>query len=372
MEKLKFCWLIGLMVALPIRAETGVTDQEIILGQSAALTGPAAELGKQFRDGAASYFKIVNAAGGINGRQIKLVSLDDGYEPERAVLNTKKLISETKVFGQFGYVGTPTSNAALPLVTEARVPFFGAFTGAESLRTPMNHYVFNVRASYKNETQAIVDFIPAPSAQRLAVIYQNDAYGQAGLTGITEALAKVNLKPAVSASVERNSVDVAKAVETVAKAKPAVLVIISAYASSAAITRAIQRINPDIKIWNVSFVGSQALSAELGESGRGVGISQVVPFPWDGANNIALEHRDAHGLANVSFTSLEGYIAAKALVEGLKKAGKNLTREGFIKALETSGPMNLGGFVLKYTPTDHTGSKFVDLSMIGKAGKFVH
>src|SRR5512146_302620 len=190
----------------------GVTESEVVLGQSAAMTGPAGQLGKDMRTGAMLYFDHVNAHGGVNGRRIVLKTLDDGYEPPRAVANTRKLIDEDKVFALFGYVGTPTSMAALPVFTQAKVPFVGAFTGAEGLRNPVNPYVFNVRASYFDETEAIVRHLTAMSIDRIAIFYQNDAYGQAGLAGVERAMKKRNLQLVARATVERNTVDVAKAV----------------------------------------------------------------------------------------------------------------------------------------------------------------
>lgn len=364
--------LTGALISMSSYAENGVTAQEIVLGQSAPLTGPAAELGKQFKAGAESYFKGLNSAGGVNGRRIRLVSIDDGYNPEQTAINTKKLLEVDKVFSLFGYVGTPTSNAAIPFAIEAKVPFFGAFTGAESLRKPVNRYVFNVRASYMDETQAIVDFVQPSLKAKIGVVYQNDAYGQAGLAGVRQALAKLNLKPLVETTVERNSVDVAKAVADVLKTKPNFVIIISTYKTSAAVTVDIHRKSPEIGVWNVSFVGGQALSAELGDNGQGIGISQVVPPPVGGFSVIATEHRMAYGAEAVTSTTLEGYIAARAFVEGLKRSGKSPTREGFITALESAGTLNLSGFLLKYSPTDHSGSKFVDLSMISRAGKVIN
>ena len=212
----------------------GVTDTQIVLGQSVALSGPAQELGKDMQLGASLYFNEVNAKGGVNGRRIVLKTVDDGYEPARAAENTRKLIAEEKVFALFGYVGTPTSAASLPIFTEAKVPFVGAFTGAELLRSPFNRYIFNVRASYFDETEQIVQHLTAMSIDRIAVFYQNDAYGQAGLAGVERALKKRNLQVAAKGTVERNTVDVAKSVAEIRKADPQAVVMISAYKSCAA------------------------------------------------------------------------------------------------------------------------------------------
>ncbi|MGE0357379.1 MAG: ABC transporter substrate-binding protein [Burkholderiales bacterium] len=351
----------------------GVTDTQIVLGQSVALTGPAQQLGKDMQLGASLYFNVVNAKGGVNGRRIVLKTLDDGYESNRAAENTRKLVNEEKVFALFGYVGTPTSAASLPIFTEAKVPFVGPFTGAELLRTPLNRYIFNVRASYYDETEAIVQHLTAMSVDKIAVFYQNDAYGQAGLAGVERALAKRKLQVAAKGTVERNTVEVAKAVADIRKAEPQAVVMISAYKSCAAFIKEMKRAGSDPTFWNVSFVGSKALAAELDKEGRGVQISQVVPFPWDSSVPVVKEYRKLLDTAKAEpgFGTLEGYIAAKVMVEGLRRAGRNLTRESFIRAMETLDPYDVGGFKVSYGPNDHNGSKFVDLTIISRNQKFV-
>ena len=273
--------LAVLALAAGIAQAQGVTDSEIVLGQSAALSGPAAQLGQDMRDGALLYFQHVNAQGGVHGRRIVLKTLDDGYEANRAAANTRKLVDDDKVFALFGYVGTPTSAASMPIFTQAKVPFVGPFTGAEILRNPMNPYVFNVRASYFDETEAIVQHLTAMSIDRIAIFYQDDAYGQAGLAGVERALKKRNMSLAARSTVERNTVNVAKAVDTMKKTQPQAVIMISAYKSCAAFIREMKKAGENPTFWNVSFVGSKALAQELGPEGRGVEISQVVPFPWD-------------------------------------------------------------------------------------------
>ena len=351
----------------------GVTADTIVIGQSAALSGPAAELGREMKLGADAYFNFVNKNGGVNGRKIKLISLDDGYEPDRAKANTIKLITEDKVLALFGYVGTPTSNASLPIFTDAKTPFIGAFTGAQSLRDPLNRYIFNVRASYFDETEEIVDHLLRRGMKKIAVFYQNDAYGKAGLAGVERAMKKRNLEIAATATVERNTTDVSAAVQIMTKADASAVIMISAYKSCGAFIKAMKLANSYSQYWNVSFVGSKALASELGEEGRGVQISQVVPFPWSTGSAIVLDYqKKIGGEVNASFTSLEGYIAARILVEGLKKAGKNLTRESLTEAMSNLGTVDLGGFKVTYSPTNHNGSSFVDLTIISKDQKFKH
>jgi ABC-type branched-subunit amino acid transport system substrate-binding protein len=350
----------------------GVTDTQVILGQSVALTGPAQQLGLDMQFGAKLYFDAINARGGVNGRKIVLKTLDDGYESTRAVDNTKKLINDDKVFALFGYVGTPTSAASMPIFTEARVPFVGPFTGAESLRTPVNRYIFNVRASYYDETEAIVQHLTAMSVDKIAIFYQNDAYGQAGLAGVERAMKKRKLELVAKGTVERNTVDVKVAVEAMAKVQPQAIVMISAYKSCAAFIKEMKAKNLNPTFWNVSFVGSKALAKELDKEGRGVQISQVVPFPWDSTVPVVKEYRklldEAKG--EPGFGTLEGFIAAKVMVEGLRRTGRKLDRESFVRTMEAMD-YDAGGFKVAFGPDSHSGSKFVDLTIISKDQRFV-
>jgi len=353
----------------------GVTDSTILLGQSVALTGPAQQLGLDMQLGASLYFNQVNARGGVNGRKIVLKTLDDGYEATRAAENTKKLINDERVFALFGYVGTPTSQASLPIFTEAKVPFVGPFTGAELLRTPVNPYIFNVRASYWDETEAIVQHLTAMSVNKIAVFYQNDSYGMAGFTGVERALKKRGLEIVAKGTVERNTVEVKKAIEEINKVQPQAVVMISAYKSCAAFIKEMKKAGANPTFWNVSFVGSKALAKELDKEGRGVQISQVVPFPWDGSVPVVKEYQrllaeNAKG-EQPGFGTLEGYIAAKVMVEGLRRAGRNLSRDGFIRAMESIQDYDLGGFKVNYGPGRRNASQFVDLTIISKDQKFV-
>jgi branched-chain amino acid transport system substrate-binding protein len=355
-------------------ADPGISPTTIVIGQSAAFSGPASELGTEMRAGALAYFQAVNAAGGVNGRKIDLRSLDDGYESDRAAANTKKLIDDG-VFLLFGYVGTPTSNASKPIFTAARVPFVGPFTGAESLRNPLNRYIFNVRASYYDETEKIVGQLVGQTLTKIAVFYQNDDYGKAGLAGVERAMQRRNLKIVATGTVERNTIDVAAAVAAIGKADPQGVIMISAYKSCAAFIKAMRAAGQSPQFMNVSFVGSKALAHETGPEGRGVGISQVVPFPWNLSARVVKDYQQAlaasTGKQNYSFTSLEGYIAAKVLVEGLRRAGNDPTREKFVAAMEQIRDFDVGGYVVTFSPADHNGSRFVELTVIGKDEGFL-
>jgi branched-chain amino acid transport system substrate-binding protein len=276
------------------------------------------------------------------------------------------------VFALFGYVGTPTSLAALPLVNEHKVPFFGPFTGAEALRDPFSRQVFHVRASYYDETALIVKQLTSLGLKKIAVFRQDDSYGQAGLDGVVRALKPLGLEPVALGTVARNTVDVAEAVRAIVPTRPDAVVQISAYASCAAFIREARKAGYGGTFYNVSFVGTQALADELGRDARGVVISQVMPYPFSTTTAIAREYLDAvrkaGGEAQPNYSSMEGYVAARVLVEGLKRAGPKPTRDTLITGLESLN-LSLGGFNVSFSPTRHAGSTFVELSMLTEDGK---
>jgi ABC-type branched-subunit amino acid transport system substrate-binding protein len=351
-------------------------SRKIVLGQSAPLTGPSAQLGIQFNLGAQLYFDQLNSSGGVGGRKIELRVLDDGYEPDRTVVNTKQFIDEG-VFALFGYIGTPTSVAALPLASAAKIPFFAPFTGAEVLRTPFNRYAIHVRASYNDETQAMVQRSINIGVKKIAVFYQNDAFGQAGLVGVTSALAKEGLSPVASGVVERNSVDVAAAVKTIVAARPDVVVMVSTYKPCAAFVRAARVAGYTGTFQSVSFVGTTALSSELGKDASGVVVSQVMPYPYSIATPISAEYLSLVKVANKpeifpNYSSMEGFVAAKVFQEALKKSGATASREAFIDALETIKSQNFGGFYVDFAKNKHVASKFVELTLLSGDGKVMH
>ncbi|HSB99059.1 MAG TPA: ABC transporter substrate-binding protein [Burkholderiaceae bacterium] len=350
----------------------GQGERRVVLGQSAAFSGPAAQLGIQMNRGAKLYLDAVNAGGGVNGVQVELRTMDDQYEPDKCKANTEALIRDD-VFALFGYVGTPTSLAALPLVNQAKVPFFGPFTGAEALRDPFSRYVFHVRASYYDETALIVRQLTALGLKRIAVFRQNDSYGQAGLDGVVRALKAQTLAPVAVGLVERNTVDVAAAVAAIVPAKPDAVVQISAYKSCAAFIREARRAGFGGTFYNVSFVGTQALADELGRNAMGVVVSQVMPFPFSLTTPLSREYlaavQRAGGDHKPNYSSMEGYVAAKLFAEGMRRAGRSLTRESLIAGLESVQNLDLGGFFVGYSSHNHLASRFVDLSMLTDDGR---
>lgn len=371
----RFSLGLGAAVALPglVRAQSGAG--RIVLGQSAALTGPAAQLGLQFSAGANLFFAQLNALGGVEGQHLEVQTLDDGYEPVRCAENTKQLIADKKVFALFGYIGTPTSLAALPLFTQAKVPFFGPFTGAQALRQPFNRLIFHVRASYYEETALIVQHLTSLGMKKIAVFYQNDSYGKAGLDGVTRALATIGLAPVATATVERNTTEVDAAVASLLAAEPNAVVQITAYASAAAFVRAARNAGFGGLFYNVSFVGTQALADTLGKDGAGVVVSQVMPSPYRTAHPLT---RDFHGAiarggshVQPNYSSLEGYLAARVFARGLRQTlagGGKLTRENFIAGTEALGQQMISGFSVTFGAQRHEASRFIELSMLTGTG----
>lgn len=347
------------------------TRRPITLGQSVPLSGPNAELGIQYQAGAQLYFDEINAQGGVKQRQIKLHTLDDGYEPDQCVANTRKFINE-EVFALFGYLGTPTSLAALPLATAAKIPFFAPLTGSMALRVPLERQVFHIRASYEDETALIVKHLVGIKMNDIAVFYQNDSYGQAGLSGIVKALEKHQKKPIATAVVERNSVNVEAAVQEIMRAHPAAIVQICTYKAAAAFIRAARKAGYAGVFYNVSFVGTNALVKELGNEGAGTVVSQVMPSPYSAAHPLAREFKKAiqqnGNKVDANFLSIEGYLAARVFIQGLLNSENIDSRDAFITALEAYGNQRIAGFSLSFSPTKHTASHYVTTSMIGTNG----
>jgi len=345
-------------------------ETPLVLGQSAPFSGPSAQLGIQFNQGAKLFLDQYNAQPGRRNLVIK--NLDDGYEPDRCAANTQKLIEED-VFALFGYVGTPTSLAALPLAVKDKVPFIAPVTGAMALREPFQKNVFHLRASYDDETATVVRQLTNLGLKKIAVFHQNDAYGKAGLDGVTAALAQQSLKPVAQATVERNSVDVAQAVKAIVAARPDAVVQVSAYKSCAAFIREARKAGYGGTFFNLSFVGTQALADELGKEAAGVMVTQVVPSPYNPANALTREFteavRKAGNGASANFSSMEGYLAAKVLAEGLRKVSGKPTRDSLIAGLEGIDRQQFGGFEVSFSSKNHVASKFVELSMLTGDGR---
>lgn len=361
---------LGIVAAsAPIYAEDGVSDKEIRIGMANALSGPAAGLGTQLKAGAEAYFAKVNAGGGVNGRKLTLVSLDDGYEPDKAAAATKKLIEEEKVFALFGYVGTPTSTASVPLASKANIPYLFPFTGAEFLRNPVNKWVFNLRASYFDETEAMIERLNKDLGMtKIAVFIQDDAFGEAGKAGVNRALHKRNLTLAEEARYKRNTMDVDDGLKKLKAAQPDAVVFVGTYKPFAAIIKKAKAAGIKAKFLTVSFIGTADFIREAGADGEGVYITQVVPSPNDTTIQLVRQYQQDIKGNSINYTSLEGYVNAMALVEALKKAGSGLNRTGLVNILEGMNT-DLGGMHIGFSPARHQGSSQVFLTQVrdGKA-----
>jgi ABC-type branched-subunit amino acid transport system substrate-binding protein len=366
---------IGLLGAgLPAYAEPGVSDDKIIFGQAAPLDGPAAALGQDMRTGIMAAFEEANKAGGVNGRKLELTSKDDGYEPTKSIEVTKKLIEEDHVFGLIGPVGTPTSAATQPIAADAGVPFIGPFTGADFLRNPFKPNVINIRASYFQETETMVERLTKDrSATRIAILYQDDAFGRAGLAGMQKAMEKRNIKLVAEGTFERNTVAVKAALLEIRKGNPEAVIMVGPYKPCAEFIKLARQVKMDAQFINISFVGSNALAKELGEAGSGVVITQVVPFPDDASIPLVASYQAALKAADPNakpgFVTLEGYVVGKLAIAALQKISGEPTRKAFLETVLNNN-FDLGGFKLSYGPSDNQGSDEVFLTQIQADGSF--
>ncbi|MDE0343577.1 MAG: ABC transporter substrate-binding protein [Deltaproteobacteria bacterium] len=354
----------------------GVRPDAVVFGQSCALSGPAKALGEGMRLGIRAAFEEANRAGGIHGRQLRLETRDDRYEPEAAIANTNHLIGEKQVFALIGAVGTPTSKAAEPIATEAGVPYVGAFTGAEFLRDARRRpTVINVRASYYQETEEMVERLTRDlGVQRIGILYQDDSYGRAGLAGTLQALHRRGMTLVAEATYPRNTRAVKTAVLDLREGRPEAVIIVGAYEPVAEFIKWSRYLDFNPVFVNISFVGSSALARALGPSGEDVIVTQVVPFPHDRWIPVVGKYHEAlravAASAEPGFVSLEGYLTGRVAVEALRRAGPNPTREGFIRALQKAGTMDLGGFLLLYGESDNQGSDRVYLTVIDGSERF--
>jgi ABC-type branched-subunit amino acid transport system substrate-binding protein len=365
--------LMLLAAVPPAAAEDGVAADKIVFGQAAALGGPAGALGQGMKIGMEAAFAEVNKAGGVNGRKLELKSADDGYEPTKSIEVVKKLLADDKVFAIAGPVGTPTAMATLPIASAAGAPFIGAFTGSGALRDPYKPLVMNVRASYFEETEAMVAHLTKDlGATRIAIMYQDDAFGQAGLAGVKRALDKRKMELTAEGTFERNTVAVKGALLAVRRAKPDAVIMIAPYKPAAQFIKLARQIKFDATCVNISFVGSDALAKELGGDGEGTFVTQVVPFPKDTSIPVVTRYQAALKAsaldAQPGFISLEGYLVGRAIVAVLEKIDGEPTRKGFVEAVQKSGGFDLGGFKLAYGPDNNRGSSEVFLTEIEADG----
>ena len=357
-------------------ADNGITDTSVKWGMSAPLSGPNGAYGRQMKEGIEVFFAQVNARGGVAGRRLELVAVDDGYETTAAVANAKRLIDDEKVFALMGFYGTSPTEAVLPVLAERRVPLIGTISGAEVLRKPMHPYMFHLRASYGDETEEIVKALTTVGVKRIAVFYQDDGFGQAGLKGVTQALERHQLKPVAVASVPRNSVDVQQAAQTIAKSGAQAVVMVTLYRPTAEFIKRMRAAGASPYFIALSPVGTDQLIQELGpDNSRGIQVSQVIPSPWEDKLAVVREYKKAlvqHAKHNnYSYYGLEGYLTAKLAVAAMERAGRPLSRARLAEALR-GAPFDLGGYAVKFDAATNAGSSYVEISVVGQGGRILN
>jgi branched-chain amino acid transport system substrate-binding protein len=364
---------VGLMSAAAVAAEPGVSDDKIVFGQAAALAGPAGALGQDMRTGILAAFAEANGTGGVGGRKLELVSRDDGYEPTQSVEATRALINDNRVFALLGAVGTPTALATEPIAAENAIPFIGPLTGAEFLRGSDKSAVVNVRASYFQETEALVERLTKDrGVSRIAILYQNDAFGHAGLAGVQRALDKRGMKLVSEGAFERNTTAVKMALLAVRRGNPEAVIMIGPYQPCATFIKLARQVRMNAIFAAISFVGSNSLAKELGADGAGVIVSQVVPLPWDASIPVVARYQAAlksiDPTAEPGFVTLEGYVVGRLVIAALAKANAP-TRQAMLDTIHR-GEFDFGGVKLVYAPGNNQGTSAVFLTEIQADGSF--
>ena len=355
-----------------VQAEPGVTDNRIVIGQSIGLTGPVAAVAQDISAGLSAYARQINKRGGIHGRLLELKTLDDGFAPPRTAENAKSLAEESFLLA--ATLGTPHTAELLKASATAGRPVLCPFSGAERLRATTNPLLFHVRASYKDEIEKMVEQLTTLGIQRIALFYQNDAFGEEGIEHLESALAKRKLGIAARASYERGSVDVGAAEKTLAAADPQAVVMFAVTRAAAELVKRMREAGRSPQFLTISLNSNDDFVKALGMQKRGVGNTQVVPYPWNTAMPLVKEYQQAMrdaGRDQFSFNSLEGFICGKVIGEGLRRAGRNLTRGRFIDGLESLNRYDAGGFEISFSAASHIGSRYVDITVIDGNGRYL-
>jgi ABC-type branched-subunit amino acid transport system substrate-binding protein len=369
---------IALLAAATLAArcdEVGVSDDAILFGQPAALEGPASALGQRLRQGIVAAFTETNAKGGVHGRKLQLISRDDGYDPDRSVVQTLRLIEDDKVFALIGAVGTATAMATIPITNARDVPFIGPVSGAELLRDLELTNVVNIRPSYGAESETLIKHLTEDRHfTRIAIFYQDDSFGRDGLTGVKNALAKRGLELAAEGTFERNTRAVGAAWRTIKRAEPEAIVMVGTYGPSAEFIKLAHRSGLSPTFVNISFVGATALAKELGPDGEGVVVAQVVPFPWDRSIKLVADYQAAQKAFDPTltpdFVSLEGYLSGRLAAAALENAGPNPTRAGLLRAINDIGRFDISGSIVTVGARAFGTPQKVFLTVIQKDGTF--
>ena len=368
------CWVAVTLVSGAAQSQ-GITKTTILIGQSGPLSGANKEFGEDIRDGALALFSKLNAAGGVNGRKIQLVTLDDANDAKRSGENARILIEERRVLALVGYASATLSLPAFLFVEKNGVPFIAPFPGAQPMQSFRRH-VYMMRASYADELEKIIEFYASTGMKKFSVIHYDDAVGKENLAAVQAALDKRGLKPVSIGPLKRNQADLGAAVGDVVKAAPDVVIGTTLYRTTSDFIKQAKKAGSGAQFASTSFVGASALAAELGAQGTGVVVAQVVPPYSRMSIPVVKEYQAAIekqlGKKEFSFTSLEAYICAKVLAEAIRRTGGNLTRENLLKALDSMSSYDVGGYIVSFSPTNHNGSKFVELTAISKGGRFAY
>lgn len=360
-------WAVALLAA----ALCGGGHAQILIGQTAGFTGPVAAGVKENTDGARLWLDAVNARGGIAGRQVELVSLDDKFDPKLASENAQ-LLADRGAIALFLTRGTPPTEAVLPVLQANRMPLVGPSTGAMVLHQPVNRYVFNVRATYQREAEKAIEHLHTLGIERIALVHADDSFGRDGLEGANKGFAQAKLKPTAVLKADRSKPDYSQLIPPIlASDAQAVLWIGSANAVAEGV-RALRAAKTSVRVVTLSNNASAGFVKALGEHARGVIVTQVYPSERSYAYTMVQEATELAKAKKMVLSPaiLEGYAAAKVLVEGLKRAGKNPTRETLLAALEGMKRFDLGGLEVSFSPEDHTGLEFADLSIVDREGRF--
>lgn len=357
-------------------AENGVTATEIVLGQSAAFTGTTTGQAAIYRDGAQLYFDYVNSRGGVHGRSIRVISYDDAQKPDRAIENTRKLIDDDKVFALINYTWTTTVNAVIPVAEAARVPFFGAYTGTESLYSPHRKYVFTTRASFKDELQQIIKHGNLLHMTKIGLLYYELPSGEELLKDAQEQIKGNNVGSLTAASMKFNSGDVANAAAALAAAEPQMVIVGASGRDAALFIREMDKVSRKKPVYYArSLVNPALLIKELGRQATGIAVTQTAPNPYKASTPVARQYRALlakhDSAARPEYIGLEGFLSASILVEGLRRAGPKLTREALIKTLEAMSNYDVGSYRAAFSRKSHNGSRFVEITQIGRDGRMV-
>ncbi len=354
-------------------SDRGVTPTEIRLGASVVLSGPLGPQTQEFGQGSRLYFDAVNAAGGVYGRKISYTTLDDGFDVKRAVENTRKLIDEQGVFMIYNSTGTAQTGAILPLAAESKTIVFGPVTGATAFRQKLNPYLFHVRASYADEARRIVVHLRDTGITRVAVVYQDDGLGKTLLSELNLAAEATGIKFVAEIRLDPKAPDLAVAADATQRAEPQAVLLGTAGGTMNAYIKSVLVRNVRPTFYGFSIANVDLIRRDLREDGRGIVLAQIMPPLRNTTIPVVAEYhqllRAKDPAARPSAFELEGFIHAKILVEGLRRAGRNLSTASFIKAMEEAGEISFGRFVARYSPTNHNGSSYVELAIVDNAGQ---